>query len=282
MRFLDDDSVYHVVSRVAFRRFLFDDDVKRKFVDLMRRQAAFCGAEVLAFCVMSNHFHLLLSFAENPIPSNDEALVKRYRKLYPKQEWLSEKTLSPERLEHLLKEGGDHAVRIRKQLHARMGKLSVFMKELKQRISIWYNRNHDNVGAIWESNYRSQLVEKERSVIRKVAAYIEMNPVRAGVVEQPEDYAWSSLGMTKARPSFLRDVCFKLWFGDASLTEATLSECSEFTEQDRRMLRGGCIGTAEFVGRICQKFIPERSGRHRPVLWEQRAYAAYILRQVGQ
>ena len=60
MRFLEKSSGYHVVSRAAFRRFLFDDEGKRKFVDLMRRQAAFCGAEISAFCVMSNHFHLLV------------------------------------------------------------------------------------------------------------------------------------------------------------------------------------------------------------------------------
>ena len=281
MRFLEKSSGYHVVSRAAFRRFLFDDEGKRKFVDLMRRQAAFCGAEISAFCVMSNHFHLLVSFLNDPIPQTDRELLRRYRRLYPQGEWLSEKTLSPDRLGLILKEGGQEAEHVKAKLHARMGDLSVFVKELKQRFSIWFNRHRDNVGTLWESNFKSQIVQNDSGVVRKVAAYIEMNPVRAGIVERPEDYEWSSLGLLKMRSSSIRDSVFRLWFGDAGLSEATLAECNMHSERDRRLLRAGCIGTPEFVGKICQKFLPKRSAGSKPVSYYESSSDVVTLRKVS-
>ena len=53
------DGVYHLLSRTSCRQYLFGDEEKEMFVRLMRRQAEFCGVDVLAYCVMSNHFHIL-------------------------------------------------------------------------------------------------------------------------------------------------------------------------------------------------------------------------------
>ena len=55
---------YHVVSRTAFQLFKFEDADRNMFVSMMRRVARFCGVEVLNFCVMSNHFHILLHVPE--------------------------------------------------------------------------------------------------------------------------------------------------------------------------------------------------------------------------
>ena len=71
---------------------------------------------------------------------------------------------------------------------ARMGDVSAFMKELKQRFSIWFNRSHKRFGTLWAERFKSVLIENAASALRTVAAYIDLNPVRAGLVEDPKDY----------------------------------------------------------------------------------------------
>jgi putative transposase len=53
-----------------------------------------------------------------------------------------------------------------------------------------YHRYH-RLGTLWESRFRSCLVQKE-SVLQPLYRYIELNSVRAGMVDDPADYMWSS------------------------------------------------------------------------------------------
>jgi hypothetical protein len=76
---------------------------------------------------------------------------------------------------------------------SRMHDVSEFMKGVKQTFSRWFNRTHDRVGTLWESRFKSVVVE-DGFALRVMAAYIDLNPVRAGMVEKPEDYRWSSYG----------------------------------------------------------------------------------------
>ena len=73
----------------------------------------------------------------------------------------------------------------------RMGDLSEFMKMLKWRFSCWFNKKHGRVGTLWESRFKSVLVE-DGVAARTMAAYIDLNPVRAGMVSDPKDYRWCS------------------------------------------------------------------------------------------
>ena len=73
----------------------------------------------------------------------------------------------------------------------RLFDLSAFMKELKQRFTGWFNRHHGRVGTLWEGRFKSVLLESGEAV-RMVAAYIDLNPVRAGLVDDPKDYRWCS------------------------------------------------------------------------------------------
>ena len=69
-----------------------------------------------------------------------------------------------------------------------MGDLSLFMKDLKQRFTMRYNRKHGRKGTLWEDRFKSVLVEDTSEALLTMAAYIDLNPVRAGMVEKPEDY----------------------------------------------------------------------------------------------
>ena len=121
----------------------------------------FCGVEVLTYCVMSNHFHVLVRVRPAESVSDDE-LVRRLGILYHREK---------DRVEVLgciLKEGGEAAEELRAKLLARMGDVSAFMKELKQRFSIWYNHSHDRFGTLWGVGFKGLLVEGSVSGLRAV------------------------------------------------------------------------------------------------------------------
>jgi hypothetical protein len=77
------------------------------------------------------------------------------------------------------------------KVKGRMFDLSKFMKELKLKMTLAYNKTHGRVGALWEGRFKSVLLESGDAV-RTVAAYIDLNPIRAGLVEDPADYRWCS------------------------------------------------------------------------------------------
>jgi len=67
------------------------------------------------------------------------------------------------------------------------------MRLLKQRFSQWFNTIHSRKGTLWEERFRSVLVEGGEA-LRTVSLYVDLNPVRAGIVKDPKDYRWSSYG----------------------------------------------------------------------------------------
>ena len=204
-------AVYHVMSRTTCGQRLFGDREKAVFVKQMRRQAAFCGVEVLAYCVMGNHFHLLVEVPEKQdVP--DEELLRRYRMLYEKRQPPS--APKPEVLEACLKEDGEIGRAWRERLLARMYDLSAFVRELKQRFGIWYNHTHKNKGTIWAERFKSVLVERSPEALSTVAAYIDLNPVRAQLVGDPAEYHFCSYaramgGNAQCRRSYERVFCFE-------------------------------------------------------------------------
>lgn len=75
-----------------------------------------------------------------------------------------------------------------------MGDVSAFVKTVKQRYSMSYNGRHGRKGTLWEDRFKSVLVENSEGAKTAVAAYIDLNPVRAKIVADPKDYRWSGYG----------------------------------------------------------------------------------------
>ena len=181
---------YHIVSRVVDRTFRLDDGEKDIFRGMMRRAAAFCGVRVLTYAVLSNHFHLLVEVPERGEVDEFE-LIRRVAALYGtpyaanlvKQwsEWRKTGTA------YLVDEEQN-------RLRLRMGDVSAFVKTLKQRYSMSYNGRHGRKGTLWEDRFKSVLVENGEQARAAVAAYIDLNPVRAKLVSDPKDYRWSGYG----------------------------------------------------------------------------------------
>ena len=72
--------MYHCISRVVDRRFVFGDEERERFRMFMRMQENFSGCRVLSYCIMSNHFHLLLE-----VPPIAEGGISDYYKIPDKK-----------------------------------------------------------------------------------------------------------------------------------------------------------------------------------------------------
>lgn len=200
------EAIYHCMTRTVNGELLFKDREKEMLRKMMHTVADFCGVQVLTFCIMSNHFHVLVKVPDSPQVS-DEELMRRYKVLYPKT--TKYQAESAKQMELTLSAGGDEAEAIRAKLVARMADVSEFMKALKQRFSVWYNRSHRRYGTLWAERFKSVLVEGQGNPLQTMAAYIDLNPVRAGLVEDPKDYrfcgyAEAVAGMAEARQGLKR------------------------------------------------------------------------------
>jgi putative transposase len=181
-----------------------DAEAMEAMRQIMRSQAAFAGMEVLTYCFMSNHFHIFVRLDPKETEQLDDAgLVERFRALYGSSKCAS-LGLDADDLEVILKNNRASAEGIRRRLKARMGDVSVFMREVKTRFTFWYNDKHGTVGTFWAERFRSVVVEADTEAQRMVAAYIDLNPVRAGLAEYPADYGFSGFGEACAGGSAAR------------------------------------------------------------------------------
>ncbi len=133
-------ALYHITSRGNARQRIFlDDEDRYGFLDILSKTIERTNWKCHAFCLMSNHYHMVL---ETPLAN-----------------------------------------------------LSNGMRELNGNYTQAFNRCHDRVGHLFEGRYKSILVERE-PYLKEVIRYVVLNPVRAGLVEKAEDWAWSSYRAT--------------------------------------------------------------------------------------
>ena len=168
----DQSTVYHVMSRTALDGFPLGDVEKDFMLDLIQRYAALYLVEILGFCLMGNHFHILVKV----IPEykfSDKDILKRYVDFYGDERIYSDGLIP--------------------SLREKLSSLSEFMREIKVSFARFYNRRHNRRGYFWGDRFKSVIVENGETLINCLA-YIDLNPLRAGIVERPEQYRWNSLG----------------------------------------------------------------------------------------
>jgi len=174
------------MSRTVNGERLFETKDKEVLRKMIRKVADFSGVEVLTYCVMDNHFHVLIRIGHEAKKVSDSEVVRRYRSLYPSGG--NYQQMKPHVLKELLGKKDIESRLKKEQIINRMGDVSEFMKTLKQRFSVYYNQNHKRYGTLWAERFKSVLVEPEHKTILAMAAYIDLNPVRAGIAEDPKDY----------------------------------------------------------------------------------------------
>ena len=186
----EESAYYHIWSRVVDRRMVFDDDEKERFRKTLRAVATFSGIRIMTYVVLDNHFHALCYVPKREEVSDTE-LVRRLLFLY-------DKTVVENIGAHLasLRAAGKHeeADARKREYTYRMYDLGEFVKTLKQRVSMSYNKRHYRKGTLWEERFKSALIEGSSRMLSAMAAYIDLNPIRAGIVEDPKDYRYSGYG----------------------------------------------------------------------------------------
>lgn len=93
----------------------------------------------------------------------------------------------------------------------RMYNLSQYVKTLKERISMWYNKAFGHSGSLWEGRFYSGLVQDDHVVKSVVAAYIGFNPVKAGIARAPEAWRWSSYAIACSGEGPYASTCREMY-----------------------------------------------------------------------
>ena len=168
----DETAVYHVMSRSALDGFALGDVEKNFMLDLIRRYSALYFVEILGFCLMGNHFHILVKMLPE-YKFSDEEIEKRFVGFYGDERIFADGLIP--------------------YLREKLSNLSEFMREIKVGFARYYNRRHNRRCYFWGDRFKSVIVEKGETLINCLA-YIDLNPLRAGLVERPEQYRWNSIG----------------------------------------------------------------------------------------
>jgi hypothetical protein len=192
---------YHIMSRAIEGRFIFGPAEREWFAETMRRLEQFCGLRIITYAVLSSHWHILVE-----VPAREEIrdaeLLRRVEILYDRPTAQALRQQLDE-----LRAAGQHeaAERVRGGYTYRMYDLSEFCKSLKQRFTQYYNKRQGRCGPLWNQRFKSVLVEGSRHALLTMAAYIDLNAVRAGVVSDPKDYRWCGYGEAVAGSRIARE-----------------------------------------------------------------------------
>jgi REP element-mobilizing transposase RayT len=236
----------------------------------MRRLEQFCGVQVVTYCLMENHFHLLVR-----VPCQEQKLLEapltevRLRELLPLIYRRRELKHALQELDRAAEQDatGKWTAEILARYQARRHSLSIFLKELKQRYTRWHNRRHRRAGTLWENRFRSVLVEGDETALLTIAAYIDLNPVRAGIVRDPKDYRWSGyaeavggeklarigLGTILERTSFGKNRSVT-WRNTGPRYRVLLYGHGEERDPDDRSGKAGRLGmTREEVAKVLER-----------------------------
>ena len=136
----------------------------------------------------------------------------------------------------------------------------------------YFNDSQGRSGTLWEGRYRSTLVQTERYLLACMA-YMDLNPVRAGLVHDPRDYPWSSYGHYTGMRTDKLLTTHPLWWALGNtpfareVAYADLVRAGITLEQQQRLtqsvLQGWALGDADFVADL-QKRTERRVSKAAP------------------
>src|SRR6056297_410498 len=195
---LDATPHYHVVSRCVRRQFLcgFDRETGRDFShrrDWIRERifklAEIFAVDICAYAVMSNHVHLVLTIRQDEAIGWDEREVaERWLRLFGGRKevknWLAGQRQSEPQAAAALK-----WIRTYRE---RLFDLSWFMRCLNEPIARMANEEDNVTGRFWEGRFKSQALLDESALV-SLMAYVDLNPIRAGMAATPETSDYTSV-----------------------------------------------------------------------------------------
>jgi REP element-mobilizing transposase RayT len=173
-RFIRDNqpTVYHIVSRTALQGLPIKERDNDFLLGLISKLSRLYFVDVLGFALLGNHFHLVVRVHPESEASDDE-VKKRLEQYYGDQ------------LRVMKNQIGDY--------RKRLTDLGAYVKDIKQGFTRYFNKKYGRRGFFWGERFKSMIVQDGMSLVN-LLAYVDLNPIRAGIVKKPEDYRWCSLG----------------------------------------------------------------------------------------
>ena len=232
----DGGAYYHLCGRTAGpigEYPLADKKTRRKIVDFIRLFAKVYCCEVLGFCVMGNHYHLVVRM-DAPRKMTRKELRERAEVLYDERVldgWLA---AAWERFEK------------------RIFDVSELMRSLQSKIARWYNAAHERRGRFWADRFKSVLLEDEKAVF-DCLLYVELNPVRAGIVERPEAYDGSSV--------YYREVRDDKWMAPITTVTGRSRRAEALRDYKSCIYYRGSVPTKDGQGAIRKRLLAEEASR---------------------
>ena len=191
---------YHCISRAVRRAFLCGVDAhsgcnyehrREWIVERLALLASQFSVEVCAYAIMSNHYHLVLHVNyEQSVAWSDEEVVNRWCVLFPNKN-MNNKDLTDyeKQMRHDILLHNTEKVAL---WRARLTDLSWFMRCLNEPIARQANHEDNCTGRFWEGRFKSQALLDE-AALTTCMAYVDLNPVRAGIAETPEESEFTSI-----------------------------------------------------------------------------------------
>lgn len=194
---LKETPYYHVVARCVRRAWLwgFDDYAGRDYshrkewvIERLAHLTTVFAVDVCAYAVMANHYHLVLHVdVQRTKAWSPEEVVKRWTRLFSLpsivDRWLRQETGEAE---------SQVAIDLVEKWRQRLTDISWFMRGLNEHLARRANEEDQCKGRFWEGRFRSQALLDEAGLLTAMA-YVDLNPIRAGIANTPEASDFTSI-----------------------------------------------------------------------------------------
>ena len=195
---LADTPYYHITSRCVRRAYLCGVDHysgqsyehrRQWVVDRIRLLSSLFAIDVCAYAVMSNHYHLVIKVCPKQLEAlTEEEIMDRWCALF-KGPLLIQNYRSGEDLKAFERSAVSDIVSV---WRSKLASVSWFMRCLNQPIARQANSEDKCTGKFWESRFTSQALKTEEALL-SCMAYVDLNPVRAGMADTPETSSYTSV-----------------------------------------------------------------------------------------
>jgi len=195
---LADTPYYHITSRCVRRAFLCGVDHysgqnyehrRQWVVDRIRLLSSLFAIDICAYTVMSNHYHLVLKLCPEQLKDlSEEEIMDRWCAMF-KGPLLVQRYREGEILKPFERSTVSDIVAV---WRSKLASISWFMRCLNQPIARQANLEDKCTGKFWESRFTSQALKSEEALL-SCMAYVDLNPVRAGIATCPETSSHTSI-----------------------------------------------------------------------------------------
>ena len=239
---------YHLYARVAGPLGSFPlqhPAAHRKLIEIIRFYLSGYCCQLAAFCVMGNHYHLVVHFEAFRPLSRSTLAAKAHHFYSQTQQPATWKKAQWERFNH------------------RLFDVSELMRNIQMAYARWYNRRFDRRGTFRESRFKSTLLT-DMEAVQECLLCVDLNAIRAGLVERPEEWTGSS--------AYFRDLEKDLWLVSMSQIFPEVPRTQAYQKYRAKLIYRGALPNKPGAKAIAEQVIreEEQGGFHTRGLYRKR------------